>query len=248
MQIDLFAQVTNRHRRALDMPARTTRPPRTCPLRLPRLRTLPQGEVHRVLFLHPNVRRLCRDHVLQRSTRQLAVARHLTHAVVHIAARRIRHPLLNQPVDQVDHLWDLLGRPRMHIGRRNPQLPPLPHERRYLPLRQLRDSDPLLRRTSDQLVVDVGEVVHETDPPSPPLEESAQGVEDDDRHRMAQVRVVVWRDPADVHRNRIIDRLKRLFATCQRVVQLHGPTPKLQSIVHSTSPSGEAVPKSLPPA
>ena len=225
MQIDLLAQVSNRHRRALDVPARPSGPPRTLPLRLARFRPLPQGEIHGVLFLHPNVRRLRRDHVLQCSTRQLPVTRHLTNAVVHVAARRIRHPLLNQPVDQIDHLRDLLGRPRMHIRRRDPQFPPLPHERRNLPLRQLRDRDPLLRRPGDQFVVDIGEVIDEPNPSAPPLEESAQGVEDDDRHRMAQVRIVVRGNPADVHRNRIIDRLKRLLATRQRVVQLHGPTP-----------------------
>ena len=226
VQVNLFSQVANRHRRALNVPARPTRPPRTLPLRLTRLRPFPQGEVHRVFFLDPDIRRLRRDHVIQRTPRQLPVARHLPHPEIHIAAGRIRHPLLDQSTDQIQHLRDLFRRPRMHIRRSNPQLTPLTHERRNLPLRQLRDRDPLLRRPSDQLVVHIREVVDQSNPPTPPLQEPTQRVENDDRHRMTQMSIVIRRDPADIHRDRIIQRRECLFPTSQRVVQLHGPTPK----------------------
>ena len=225
VQIDLLAQVTDRHRRALNVPARTARSPRTLPLRLARLRPFPQGEVHRVLFLDPDVRRLRRDHVSQRPARQLPITRHLAHPEVHVAACRIRHPLLDQPTDQLQHLRNLFRRPRMHVRRSDPQLPPLAHERRNLPLSQLRHRDPLLRRPSDQLVVHIREVVDQPDPPAAPLQKAAERVENDDRHRVAQVSIVVRGDPADVHGNRIVKRLKRLFPARQRVVQLHGPTP-----------------------
>ena len=48
VDVEMRAEVLLRHRRALDMPARATRPPGCLPLRLAGLRALPHGEVTRV--------------------------------------------------------------------------------------------------------------------------------------------------------------------------------------------------------
>ena len=49
-----------RHRRTLDVPARTTLAPRGLPLRLARLARLPQREVARTLLLRGKLLLLCR--------------------------------------------------------------------------------------------------------------------------------------------------------------------------------------------
>jgi hypothetical protein len=50
VQVDLLAEVPQRHRRALNVPARPAGAPGAIPGGLARLRALPEREVHRVLF------------------------------------------------------------------------------------------------------------------------------------------------------------------------------------------------------
>ena len=51
VDVERLAEVAVRHRRALDVPARTPRAPGARPRRLARLRRLPQREVERALLL-----------------------------------------------------------------------------------------------------------------------------------------------------------------------------------------------------
>ena len=59
VQIESVSQFLHRHGRALNVPAGTSRPDRTLPERLPRLGSLPKGEVASVVFfvfIHVNPR------------------------------------------------------------------------------------------------------------------------------------------------------------------------------------------------
>src|SRR5699024_4691343 len=79
--VELGAEVVRGHRRALQMPPRTSVPPRGRPARLTRLRLLPQGEVARVPLHLGNVLALL--DLVGSLTGQRAVPVELTDREVH---------------------------------------------------------------------------------------------------------------------------------------------------------------------
>src|SRR5581483_6577231 len=89
VNVDRLAEIAQRHRRALDMPAGAARPPRAVPRRLAGLGALPEREVSRVLLAVARLDALALDDRVHALVRELAVVRLSVDAVVDIAARRV---------------------------------------------------------------------------------------------------------------------------------------------------------------
>jgi hypothetical protein len=197
MDVESLAQVALRHGRALEVPAGSPRAPRAVPRRLARLGSLPEREVVNVLLVGIDL--LARRHVVEPLMRQLAVLREAPHAEVDAAvAHRVGEVLRDQPLDQGDHVVDVLGRAR--LVRRPQALEPrgVLAEGGDLTLRQRARGQALLSRTPDDLVVDVGEVANERDGRSACAQVAAEDVHGDERPGVADVRARVDRDAAPV--------------------------------------------------
>ena len=123
VDVEAAAEVLQRHRRALDVPAGPSRAPRRGPGRRLRLGlllpALPEGEVARVA-LAARVGVLRRLHVVDALVGQLAVRRPGAHVEVHVARAVLGGVGVaprDQPLDQLEHLRDVPGRGRL-VGRR----------------------------------------------------------------------------------------------------------------------------------
>src|SRR5205823_7197336 len=94
VDVELAAEVGGRHRRALQVPARTPGAPRRRPGRLARLRALPQREVARVALAA--CQRLALLDLVETLPGQLAVTGERLHGEVDVTARRVGVPFFEQ--------------------------------------------------------------------------------------------------------------------------------------------------------
>ena len=206
MDVDGLAEVLVRHSRALNMPARTAlAAPRRIPCRFARLGSLPDREVHRVLLDLADRDARAGLKLLHRLMAQLAVFREGLGAEVNVAVlRNVGVAVLDQALDDVDDGVHGLGRARVHGS--------------------LFDAEALrVVRLVDDLVVDVGEVLHELDLVAAVLEVAAQQVENDERTRVADMEVVVYGRAAGIHLYLARrDRNEFFLLTGQCVVEFHG--------------------------
>ena len=89
-------------------------------------------------------------------------------------------------------------------------------------LGDLRSGNALLLRPVDDLVVDIGEVLHELYFIASELEISSQRVKHNKRARVAYMEKVIDRRAADIHFDLArLDRHELLFAVSKRVIDLH---------------------------
>jgi hypothetical protein len=128
----------------------------------------------------------------------------------------------NEPLDQRDHLGDVLGGLGIDVRRQDA-------ERRHVlalggdvALGDLGGGDARVVGASDDAIVHIGVVAHERHPVSLELQIAAEHVEDERAARMADVGGVVDGDAAHVHAD--LARMKRhqlVLAARHRVVDLH---------------------------
>ncbi len=224
VNIERLPQQRIRHGRALDMPPRPPLAPRALPPRLTRLRRLPEHEVHRVFLVGRHFDPRPRDHVIHRAARQRAIGLVGPHPEQHVPLRLIGMAARNQILDHRHHRADPLGRAR-HIRRLQ-----RPHGRHVLQipptrlLGDLPDVPPALLRPRDDLVIHVGEVAHIAHVLGPidMPQQAEQHVEHDDRPRVADMRPVIDRRPADIHAHPARrDGDQKLFLPGLGVVQMN---------------------------
>src|SRR5437588_5544255 len=112
--VEGFSQVFHRHRRALEMPtgpAFTKRrwPPRFVPL----FWLFPQHEVARIsLFVFVDIHARARNISFELQSRQLAVTRESSDAVIERTIARVGMLSIGEPVHQIDHFRYMSGRTR----------------------------------------------------------------------------------------------------------------------------------------
>ena len=112
VDLERLAEVLGRHRRALDVPARTAGAPGARPRRLARLGALPEREVVRALLRGVDL--LARLHVVEAAVREFAVRGEAAHAEVDTpVGDRVREARADQPLDQGEHRGDVRGRARL---------------------------------------------------------------------------------------------------------------------------------------
>ena len=208
------------------MPARTPTPPRRVPADgtvalLPRL---PERKVAHVLLV-VLVRRAARTRslVVEVDVRELAVAGELRDGEVDAAVvALVRDPLLDKLLDERDHLGDVVGGGRIDFRRLYVELLQVGEERVLVGLRVVGERHAGGVRAADRLVVHVSEVHHLPDLHAVELDHAAQDVLERVRAEVADVGEIVDRRPARVEADGVVrERLKRLDAAGQRVVDLH---------------------------
>ena len=99
------------------------------------------------------------------------------------------------------------------------QTPHVTEKRALLAPSQLAPTDFVPRGTLQDRLIDVRDVLGVTHPLATGLEQACQDVEDDERARMTEVRGVVGRHAADVHRRGTCSRLEGEGAAPPRVVE-----------------------------
>src|SRR5207247_2355011 len=223
---------------------RPSGPPRALPGWLALLRACPQGEVGRVLFPLARLHARACSHGVDIATRQLPVIGLAPHAEVHIAVCLIGVPLLDQSFDHLDNRRDLLRGPGEEVRRGDVQLSRRFVELFYVARGQLAHRLALGVRAHDQLVFDVGVVLHVLDSEAEELKIPAEHVEDDVAHRVAQMRAVVRSDAADVDLDLVAGRRELLQPPAHRVVKPHEPSP-FADRRRFGRPSASCVPRSI---
>ncbi len=197
--VQRLAQVLQRHGGTLDMPARPALAPGRIPRRLARLGALPDDEVHGVFLLVARLDARPGHHLVERAVRQLAVVVQLRNAEIDAALRRIGVALVHQPLHHLDYLGYLLRGARIHIHAADVQGVHVLHERVHVLFGQFPDADAQHGGLVDYLVVDIGEVLHALHFIAAELQIAADGIEVDVAHGVADVRLGLRRDAADVH-------------------------------------------------
>src|SRR5437763_13041425 len=105
MNVDRRAEISERHRGALDMPAGASLAPRAVPTRLAGLRAFPKREVCLVLLVFGWVDARSRQQRVLRAVRELAVVILRADAIVHvrpfaqIRRRFVREALVDEALD-----------------------------------------------------------------------------------------------------------------------------------------------------
>ena len=203
VDVERAAEVLPRHRRALDVPPRTPRAPRRGPRRglgLGVLAALPQGEVAGVaLAARVGVGRGL--HLGDALPRELAVRRPRHHVEVDVAGavtRRVGVAALDQPLDERQHLRDVPGGQRLVGRRQHVEGVVRRRQRARHVVGEVEPGPALLGGLHQDLVVDVGDVADEGDLEPAVGQPAAQHVEVDRRADVADVRLPLHGEPADV--------------------------------------------------
>src|SRR5207248_4683966 len=97
VNVERFAKELHAHGRALDVPARPSRPPRAVPFWLARLGPFPEGEVAGVALLFAHLDPGAGFELLGVAVAQFAVVVVAADVEVHVAAGRVGETLVNEP-------------------------------------------------------------------------------------------------------------------------------------------------------
>ena len=216
MDLEDRAEVLVRHHRALDVPARSPRPPGRVPRRvLPVLRPLPEREVPRIFLQRV---RLLVHHLVRPLARELTVGRRTRDPEVDVAFDGVREIAGDEGLDRVHDLRDSLGCKRLDIGSSQAEIA------RILDVPRSRvpcELGAAARRGIVDLVVDVRDVLDERHVVSRQLEPAPQPHREHERARVADVDSLVDGRPAEVHANRPGCRRELVFTPCQGVIEPH---------------------------
>ena len=218
VDVEPHAQVLFRHRRALDVPARPPPPPgRIPPSVLGRLPGLPQREVPRILLERSG---LLYRHVLGARAREPTVVPEARHAEVHVAPRFVGEPAGDELPGERDDVRDGLGGERLDIGTAEAEAVGVLHIPAGGPAGELDAADPEPPRGVVDLVVDVGDVLHERHPVAAELEPPAEPHRQDEGAGIADVDALVHGRAAEVHADRARRGREIVLPPRVRVVQL----------------------------
>ena len=205
VQIERRAQVLDRHHGALDVPAGSTHPEGGSPRRLVGQGPLPEHEVEGGSTVRVVGTAATRgselDHPVGGVVRQLAEALERRHVEVHGAVRHVRVAAIEQLTDHLDHPVDRLRRPRFGDRRAHAERVHVGAEARQLFGCELEVGHTELPRLREDRVVDVGDVAHHPHLVAELFEPPGEQVVRQVRRGVAEMRRVVGRDPADVHRD-----------------------------------------------
>ena len=204
VEIDRLAEDRHRHRGAFEVPAGTAASPRRIPggaaLLVLGLRRFPEREILCVLLRVVVLRHARAGLQFARvEPRELAVGGELADREIdRPVVRLVRDALVHQALDERDHFGDIVRRPRIVLRALDAKIFPVPVEDLDHGLGELANLLLLLGRALDDLVVDVGEVHHLLDAPSPQAQHAPQQVLEEERAEVAEVRRVVDRGAARV--------------------------------------------------
>ena len=227
VNIDGRSQIFFGHGRAFDMPAGSAHAPRGLPCDLAwLLACLPKREIQRIFLFHV-VRASgsfagALNQLIDVLAGKLAIAVELTCPVVDIALRFIGIALIDQILHKPDDIIHGFRNLRVH-GRL------LDIERGSVLIvfldiffGNLRCGNAFFLGTFDDLIIDIGEILHEFYLVAAVFQIFSERVEYNERSCVADMKIVVDRRSADIHLD--LARLQRyefFFFSCQCVINLH---------------------------
>ena len=223
VDVNALAEVLQRHGGALYVPAGPAFAPGAVPRRLAGLRALPQGEVGSGLLVFAGIDTRAREERVLGAMRKLAVIGLRGDAVVDVGPLavlrrgRVGVALFDEALDDLDHLRHLARGARVDVGGQHVEVAHVVHVHADEALDELVGGDLEAIGALDDTVVDVREVLDVLHPVVAPGEVTLQHIEDDVAHGVADVRLVVGRDAANVHRDDVAHGLERLKLAGERV-------------------------------
>ena len=192
------------HGRTLNVPTWTAIAPRAFPRRLTCFGGFPQHEIQRIAFETVYFHTLTCAQIIQRFARQLAISRKLAHGVIHIAiVSRIGFAIGNQTLNHFYHLRNVLSCLGFNIGFLHAQSRCVFIHGLNETGGQFADGFTILRRTSDDFVIDVGDVAHVSQRITRFAQPTCHHIKHHHHPRMAQVTVVIHRHPTHIHAHMI---------------------------------------------
>ena len=228
VDVELPAQQLGGHGRALQVPARAPRTEGPLPAGLGRflgLGSLPEHEVERIFLAGSHGHALAGTQVVERLAAQAAVAGKAPDPKERVpVATAVGVAVLFQQAHQIQHLRHVVGGTRLQVRA-------LDAERGLVLMHggneaagEAGERLAVLDGTTDDLVVDVGDVAHVGDLVATRAQPALHHVEGHQHPRMADVAVVVDRHAADIqpHPPRF-EGLEVFLATGQGVVELERP-------------------------
>ncbi len=225
VNVERLPEVLHAHRRAFDMPARTTGSPGAVPCRLARPGSLPHGEVGRVAFAVAGFDASSRQHFVDASPAQFAVIVIPLDLKVDVTIERISMAVFDERADHLEHLVDVLGGFWKPVNRVDAHgLEVFEVIVRHL-LGEGFDRGSFFSSLVDEFVINVGDVDDPVDRIARVFEISFDRIEDDRPDHVPDMCRLVNRRPAQIHADLAwLDRFKILFCPGQRVVdsQWHG--------------------------
>src|ERR1039457_2792577 len=127
----------------------------------------------------------------------------------------------DQPHDPVDHLIDVLGRPRRHVDREQTDLRHVAVEHAHLLGGQLAEVDTAFASYTQDVVVNIGDVAHTAHGKAGIAKPTVEHVEHVVDERVTHVRRVVRGDAADIDADPSAPRLEGHHLLAGGVEQLH---------------------------
>ena len=217
VDVHALAEVAERHRGALDVPAGASRSPGALPRGLPRFRGLPERKVHRMLLADAGLDPRAGAHRVQRPAAQLAVLLVAADAEIDVAAGLVGVPRRDEAGGHLDDLGEFLRGAGVGVGLADVEGGHILEVLGDAPLGERLDGHALLRGALDEFVVYVREVLNAPDAEAAELQVAMEDVEDDVTHRVADVRGGVGRDAADVDANLVAGRRELALLAGERV-------------------------------
>ena len=201
VNIKAVPQVFAAHSRTFDMPAGATHTPRAFPRRFTRLGGLPQGEIHRIFLLITDLHTRTCQHIIQITAGELAVIGEFLHRKINIAVYLISEAFGHQRAYQINDLLHMPGNSGVDVGRQYIQCLGVLEIRGDILLCHISRRDAFLRRTTDDLVIHVGKILHIGHIKPGIFEIPPHRIKNHDRAGITQVNIIVNRRSADVHRD-----------------------------------------------
>ena len=196
------------------------------PERLSGLGGLPEREVERVFLDVVDVDARAGLQIFDRLVAELAVVLEFQRAVVHVAVDLIGVALIDERCDEVDDLLNVFGGLRVHGRLADAERVGVGEVFGDVFFRDFLARDALFVGALDDLVVHVGEILHERHLVAAVLEIAAQHIKHDDRARVADVDEVIHRRTAGVHAHLAgLDRHELFLLHGHGVEQFHIQTP-----------------------
>ena len=230
VNVEHVAQILAAHRRALDVPARIPLAPRAVPLHdVVGLRLFPKREVGRVTLLRIDLDARAGLLLVQIEPRQLAVFGELADVEIDAVVDLVCIALFEQRLDIFDHVGDVVGRLGDDLGLADVELGKVVKKDLGVVFRDLVRRLLLLARSLLHLVLalvavrhqvpDIRDVHHAFELVAVIFERAAEDVHEDVGAQVADVRIVVDRRSAAVHRDLLVRKGdKVLLASVHSVV------------------------------
>ena len=198
MEIKGFAQILHAHGRTFNMPAGTAGTPRALPCRLARFSGFPQRKIHRITLAVINVYTRAGQHIFQITAGKLTIVFKFFYTVENVAVNNITIAIVNQALNGSDDIIDMLGYTRINMRTAHIELIHYFKVGVNVAVADIIPLYALFIGSVDNLVINIGKVLYMGYVIAFVLQEAADNVPGYERTRIANVRMVVRSNTANI--------------------------------------------------